>query len=513
MLFRSKDYMTALRTYAENFVHPEDRADYLHTMSARNLSQILGPEQPFVTFAYRKQPEETEIDQEDYGWIRATAVMAQTDPEGKAKHIVYVAQDVTESKRKEMREQRAIRAACEAANQANASKSDFLSRMSHDIRTPMNGIIGMTQIASEHMDEKERVEDCLGKIMSSSTNLLSLVNEILDMNEIESGNVDLSADVFRLPDMVQNVTDTIMPEVRQKGLKLKVHPLEVRHADVIGDWGRLRQVFLNILGNAVKFTPSGGLVELRITEREGRKYGCGSYDFVFQDNGIGMKEEFVPHIFDPFSREEDSRISRVEGTGLGMTIAQNIVRMMGGSISVESIVGQGTKVTVTLLLKQSGGAVEGGKYQDNGSEASEEIFRGSRILLVEDNVINQEIAMEIIGATGAAVECAEDGREGLRRFGEMAEGYFDMIFMDIQMPVMNGYEATRAIRKLPREDALTIPIVALSANAFAEDIAASREAGMNEHLTKPLDVTQLIAVMSRRLKEKPETLPAVDGEA
>ena len=412
-----------------------------------------------------------------------------------------------------MREQRAIRAACEAANQANASKSDFLSRMSHDIRTPMNGIIGMTQIASEHMDEKERVEDCLGKIMSSSTNLLSLVNEILDMNEIESGNVDLSADVFRLPDMVQNVTDTIMPEVRQKGLKLKVHPLEVRHADVIGDWGRLRQVFLNILGNAVKFTPSGGLVELRITEREGRKYGCGSYDFVFQDNGIGMKEEFVPHIFDPFSREEDSRISRVEGTGLGMTIAQNIVRMMGGSISVESIVGQGTKVTVTLLLKQSGGAVEGGKYQDNGSEASEEIFRGSRILLVEDNVINQEIAMEIIGATGAAVECAEDGREGLRRFGEMAEGYFDMIFMDIQMPVMNGYEATRAIRKLPREDALTIPIVALSANAFAEDIAASREAGMNEHLTKPLDVTQLIAVMSRRLKEKPETLPAVDGEA
>ena len=513
VLGEQKDYMTALRTYAENFVHPEDRADYLYTMSTRNLSQILGPEQPYVTFAYRKQPERMEVDQEEYGWIRATAVMAQSDAEGKAKDIVYVAQDVTESKRKEMREQRALQAACEAANQANASKSEFLSHMSHDIRTPMNGIIGMTQIASEHIEDRERVEDCLRKIMTSSTSLLSLVNEILDMNEIESGNVDLSADVFRLPDMIQNVTDTIMPEVRQKGMKLIVHPLEVRHEDVVGDWGRLRQVFLNILGNSVKFTPSGGSVELWVTEREGRKYGCGSYDFVFQDNGIGMKDEFVPHIFDPFSREEDSRISRVEGTGLGMTIAQNIVRMMGGNISVESSVGQGTKVTVTLFLKQNGTAAEGGRDQRDRSEASEEIFRGSRILLVEDNVINQEIAMEIIGATGAAVECASDGREGLQRFGEMARGYFDMIFMDIQMPVMNGYEATRAIRKLPREDALTIPIVALSANAFAEDIAASREAGMNEHLTKPLDVPQLLAVMSRWLKEKPEAMAAANREA
>lgn len=513
VLGEQRDYMTALRTYAEAFVHPEDRADYLYTMGTRNLRKILGPEQPFVTFAYRKQSERTQMDQEDYGWIRATAVMAQADEEGKAKDIVYVAQDVTESKRREMREQRALKAACEAANQANASKSEFLSRMSHDIRTPMNGIIGMTQIASEHMGDKERVEDCLGKIMSSSTSLLSLVNEILDMNEIESGNVDLTADVFQLPDMVQNVTDTIMPEIRQKGLELKVHPLEVQHADVVGDWGRLRQVFLNILGNSVKFTPSGGYVELRVTEREGRKYGCGTYDFVFQDNGIGMTAEFVPHIFDPFSREEDSRISRVEGTGLGMTIAQNIVRMMGGSIGVESAVGQGTRVTVTLFLKQNSKTAEGLLPERSGDEASEEIFRGSRILLVEDNVINQEIAMEIIGAAGAAVECASDGREGLQRFGEMAEGYFDMIFMDIQMPVMNGYEATRAIRKLPRQDALTIPIIALSANAYAEDIAASREAGMNEHLTKPLDVPQLLAVMSRWLKEKPEASSAAAGEA
>ena len=497
------DYDTALRTYAETYVHPEDRANYLYTMSVRNLTQVLGKDQPFVTFAYRKRPEHTMADQEDFGWIRATAVMAQADEEGRAKDIVYVAQDVTESKRKEMREQRALQAACQAANQANASKSEFLSRMSHDIRTPMNGIIGMTQIASEHMEERERVVDCLGKIQSSSASLLSLVNEILDMNEIESGNVDLVADAFCLPDLVKNVTEALLPDVMQNGLELKVHPLQLTHEKVIGDWGRLRQVFLNILGNSVKFTPSGGLLELSVLERETRKYGCCSYDFIFRDNGIGMKEEFVPRIFEPFSREEDSRISQVKGTGLGMTIAQNIVRMMGGSIDVESILGEGTRVTVTLFLKrQNDAGAEGAPAVQEEEAAADGLFRGNRVLLVEDNVINQEIAMEIIGATGAAVECAADGREGLQRFGEMAEGYFDLIFMDIQMPVMNGYEATRAIRKLSRGDALSVPIIALSANSFAEDIAASREAGMNEHMTKPLDVPELIAMMSRWLKPR-----------
>lgn len=499
VLGKETDYVTALRTYAETFVHPEDRADYLYTMSARNLSQVLGPDQPFVTFAYRKHPEHTGAGQD--GWIRATAVMAQADGEGKAKVIVYAAQDVTESKRKEMREQRALQAACEAANQANASKSEFLSRMSHDIRTPMNGIIGMTQIASEHMDDRARVQDCLRKIMTSSANLLGLVNEILDMNDIESGNVDLVSDSFRLSDLVMSVSEAVMPGVEQKGLSLKVHPMQVVHEEVTGDWNRLQQVFFNILGNSVKFTPSGGNLEMMVTEREAKKYGCCSYDFVFTDNGIGMKEDFVAHIFEPFSREEDSRVSKVEGTGLGMTIAQNFVRMMGGSIGVESVQGRGTKVTVTLLLKlQNPENEESGGRPVEEDCSSDEPFRGFRVLLVEDNVINQEIAMEIIGATGAAVECAADGREGLNRFGTMPEGYFDMIFMDIQMPVMNGYEATRAIRKLPKSDALSIPIVALSANSFAEDINASRGAGMNEHMTKPLDVPQLIAVMSRWLK-------------
>lgn len=498
LLGEQTDYTSALRIYAETFVHPEDRADYLYTMSARNLRQVLRPDQPFVTFAYRKRPENTES--EDYGWIRATAVMAQTDEEGKATSIVYAAQDVTESKKKEMREQRALRAACEAANHANASKSEFLSRMSHDIRTPMNGIIGMTRIATDNVGDQERVQDCLGKITASSSCLLSLVNEILDLSEIESGNVDLVADEFCLSDLVQDVADAVLADVREKALKLEISQLDVEHEMVIGDRGRLRQVFLNILSNSVKYTPPGGRLELCVAERETKKYGCCSYDFIFRDNGIGMPEEFIARIFDPFSRAEDSRISKIEGTGLGMTIAQNIVRMMGGSISVASRLGEGTQVTVTLMLKVRQGCLVSEKQECDGkAPVSDTAFQGYRVLLVEDNVINQEIAMEIIGATGATVECASDGKKALERFEAMPEEYFDMIFMDIQMPVMNGYEATRAIRKLPRGDALSIPIVALSANAFAEDIAASREAGMNEHMTKPLDIPRLISEMGRWL--------------
>ena len=492
------DYDTALRTYAETFVYPEDRANYLYTMSSRNLRQVLKKDQPFVTFAYRKMPEKTDVSPDDYGWIRATAVMARTDEEGKASGIVYAAQDVTESKRKEMREQRAIQAACEAANHANASKSEFLSRMSHDIRTPMNGIMGMTKIASENVEDQGRVRDCLGKIAASGSSLLSLVNEILDMSELESGNVDLVADEFRISGLIEEVASSLQPQIAEKRMRFQIFPIEVEHQEVIGDKGRISQVFANILSNSIKFTPEGRRLGLTVIERETKKYGCCFYDFIFEDNGIGMAQEFLPHIYEPFSRAEDSRISRIEGTGLGMTIAQNIVRMMGGFIKVESALGKGTKVTVTLLLKLHNAE---GSLEDTVRKAEElsgdARFAGKKILLVEDNMINQEIAMEIIGATGAGVECASDGKKGLELFESMPEGYFDMILMDIQMPVMNGYEATRAIRKLPRGDALSIPIIALSANAFAEDIAAGREAGMNEHMTKPLDIVQLTAGMSR----------------
>jgi len=267
----------------------------------------------------------------------------------------------------------------------------------------------------------------------------------------------------------------------------------VDHEDVLGDPLRLRQMFQNILGNSVKYTPSGGTVELSVVEHESGEHSCSSYDFIFRDDGIGMDKDFVRHIFEPFSRAEDPRISYTEGVGLGMTIAQNIARMMGGTIGVKSLPGQGSEFTVTLILRLQNPAEFSGCLQEAaGEKVSEASFRECRILLVEDNELNQEIAMDLIGEIGAMVECAADGRKGLQRFAEMPEGYYDMILMDIQMPVMNGFEATRAIRKLPRADAAKIPIIALSANVSAEDIVAGREAGMNAHLAKPLDIPQLM---------------------
>lgn len=489
------DYATGLRTYAEKFVHPDDREEYLDVLSAGNLRRTLSKKQPYVTLAYRKLPENENIRPGEYGWIRSTAVMSQTDEDGKARSIVYAAQDVTESKRKEMREQQALEAACEAADLANASKQEFISSISHNVRTPMNGIMGMIKIAADHLEDTERVKECLNKASLSSRQLLSALNEILDISQIAAGNFDLEAEEFNLSDLMEEVISLVIPDIQDKELHLKVHPTQVRHENILGDRSRLQQMFLNILGNSVKYTPSGGTIEILTTEHESGEHGCSSYEFVFRDNGIGMEEEFISHIFEPFSRVEDTNAPEEEGVGLGMTIAQNIARMMGGVISVKSSPGQGSQFTATVILRRKPSEHSSGQMDVACKEIAEGSFRGCRILLVEDNELNQEIAMELIGETGAMVECAADGRKGLQRFAEMPEGYYDMVLMDIQMPVMNGFEATRAIRKLPRTDASTIPILALSANASAEDIASGREAGMNGHLTKPLNIPKLIERM------------------
>ncbi len=497
------DYATGLRTYAEKFIHPDDREEYLRVLSIENLKKTLSRKNPYVTLAYRKMPERPDVRPEEYGWIRSTAVMSQADAQGRARSIVYAAQDVTESKRKEMREHQALEAACEAADHANASKQEFLSCMSHNVRTPMNGIVGMIKIATDHVEDPERVRDCLDKASLSSRQLLAVLNEILDISQIQSGNFDLKAGAFRLSELMQEVIAFVRPDIEEKNLKLTAHPMQVRHDAVFGDRQRLFQVFWNILGNAVKYTPEGGILQVSVTEHESGEHGCSSYDFVFSDNGIGMEETFIHHIFEPFSRAEDPKVSSIDGVGLGMSIAQNIIRMMGGAISVKSAPGQGSKFIVTLILKLQN-PTEG---REDRSELPEDLpdnvsFGDFKILLVEDNELNQEIAMELIGEIGARVECAGDGRQGLQRFAEMPEGYYDLILMDIQMPVMNGLKATRAIRKLPREDAADIPIIALSANVSAEDIAAGREAGMNGHLAKPLDIPKLMEEMEYWMRKK-----------
>ncbi|MCI9148930.1 MAG: response regulator [Lachnospiraceae bacterium] len=497
------NYATGLLTYAEKFVHPDDRAEFMRVLSLENLRKTLSRRKPYVTLAYRKMPERPDVRPEEYGWVRSTAVMSQADGEGKARTVVYAAQDVTESKRKEMREHQALQAACEAADHANASKQEFLSCMSHNVRTPMNGIVGMIRIASDHAEEPQKVRECLGKASMSSQQLLDVLNEILDISQIQSGNYDLKAEAFHLPGLMEEVMERMLPEIQQKKLTLNFRPMQLRHEEVLGDRERLMQVFLNILGNSVKYTPAGGQTEVSVTEHESGEHGCSSYDFTFQDNGIGMEEGFIPHIFEPFSRAEDPRVGNIDGVGLGMSIAQNIVRMMGGAISVRSVPEQGSQFVVTVILKLQEPPEDSQDQKDQDPETEKGVlFKGCRVLLVEDNELNQEIAMELIGEIGARVECAGDGRMGLQRFAEMPEGYYDMILMDIQMPVMNGLEATRALRKLPRADAATIPIIALSANASAEDMVAGREAGMNGHLAKPLDIPQLMEQMEYWLRQK-----------
>lgn len=501
LLRQQQNYSTAIRAYAENFIHPDDREDYLTALSIPNLRNTLSKKQPYVTMAYRKLQKDSAGAPEDYGWIRSTAIMSQADAQGKAKTIVYAAQDITESKRKEMREQQALEAACEAADQANASRREFISSMSHNIRTPINGIIGMLQIASEHIEEPERIKDCLEKATGSSRQLLTMLNEILDISQIKAGGINLKSEPIFLPDLIDATVELIRPSLEKKELHLKLCPLHMEHKEIFGDQMRLQQMFLNILGNSIKYTPTGGNIEMKIAEHECGQHGCSSYDFIFSDSGIGMDEELTRHIFEPFQSGDISDNDSVKGLGLGLSIARNIARMMGGTISVKSTPKQGSVFTVTVILRLQYPNEDPELPDTSQRDIVDTSFHGYRILLVEDNELNQEIAMELIGEIGALVECASNGREALRRFAEMPEGYYDLILMDIRMPIMNGFEATRAIRKLPRTDAGTIPILALSANISPEDIAAGRDCGMNEHIAKPLNIPQLIERMDYWIKK------------
>ena len=539
--------------------------------------------------------------------------------------------NVDEIIRKERQQETALREAYQAAEAANNAKTDFLSNMSHDIRTPMNGIIGMTAIAGAHIDEPERVKECLQKITHASKHLLSLINEVLDMSKIESGKIDLMEEEFNLSDFIDNLLDMMNSQIQEHNHKLTVDISHVNHEDVIGDSLRIQKVFTNFMGNAIKYTPDGGDIRLYISEKPCHQPKLGCYEFIFEDNGIGMSEDFVAHIFEPFARAKDQKINHIQGTGLGMPIAQNIVRMMGGDIKIDSKLGEGSKFTVTIFLKlqedmvedytkfinlpvlvadddplslesccsilddlgmETDGVADGfaayekvvEHHQDNkpyyacildwkmpgmngvelirnirqqvgpevpviiisaydwteieqearaaGANAfiSKPLFRsklvrafsgileteqkqhkapledwkkldlrGHRILLVEDNELNADIAMELLSMCGLEVEYAENGVKAVDMVMHKPEDYYELILMDIQMPVMNGYDATRAIRAGNSSYHKRVPIIALTANAFAEDVQAAKTVGMNEHIAKPLDLQVLERILQKWL--------------
>ncbi len=540
---------------------------------------------------------------------------------------LMVSMDVSPEKKAEIESRKALKEAYRAAENASRAKTEFLSNMSHDIRTPMNAIVGLTAIAGANIESHEKVIECLGKITKSSRHLLGLINEVLDMARIESGKMSLTEEDFNLPELVDNLITMTKTSIDEHHHSFEVHIDHIEHEAVCGDSLRIQQVFVNLMSNAIKYTPDGGHIIFSIREKANGFSELGCYEFTIEDDGIGMTPEFQKIMFDPFSRADDHRTTKVQGTGLGMAITRNIVHLMNGDIEVDSAPNKGTKITVTVYLKLQESEKEqekelvdlpvlvvdddrtccestvatledigiDGEWVLTGTEAVERcrarhknnsdyfavildwkmpgmngietarniracvgedvtiiiltafefseiedearsagvnafiakpLFRsrltatlrqfvsgkkeknarncledfanadysGKRILLVEDNELNREIAIEIMGMTGAEIDVAENGKIAVDKIADAPENWYDLVFMDIQMPIMNGYEATAAIRSLSGARG-HVPIIAMTANAFAEDVQLAKNTGMNEHMAKPLDMHKLNEIL------------------
>ncbi len=614
----------------QQFVLPESQEDYCTSVNVDYLKAQYEQGNMEVDVDYWGG-----IDEEEPLCVRQSFIMTCDEDTGDLIAMV-VSKDITEQVRKQREQTQALQDALMQAQHANQAKTTFLSNMSHDIRTPMNAIIGFATIAASHMERTDQVRDCLQKILSSSNHLLGLINDILDMSRIESGKLQIHNQECNIPELMHNLVNIIQPQVKSKQLEMFIDTFGVANEDVIADPLKLNQIFINLMGNAVKYTPAGGTVSFRITQHTTFKHGWGDYVFTVKDNGIGMSQEFVKHIFEPFERETTVTKSSIQGAGLGMAITKNIVDMMGGEITVESEVGKGSAFTVKLplqlqdiektaeqikeleglrslvvdddlnvcdsvskMLKNIGlrsewttsgreaayraksACEEGDPYhtyiidwqmpETSGIETARKIrsvvgqdapiiiltaydwtdieeeakaagvtafcakplfmsdlkaallaannigdhsqpeagavwtqtdYSGKRLLLVEDNELNREIAEVILEEAGFVIEAAPDGTDAVAMIEDSEEGYYHAVLMDVQMPVMNGYEATKAIRAMQREDVKTLPIIAMTANAMEEDKEAALKSGMNAHIAKPLDIELLMSVLRKFLHSK-----------
>lgn len=391
------------------------------------------------------------------------------------------------------KQQKVLEESLSLAKSANNAKTVFLNNMSHDIRTPMNAIIGYTNLALSHIDQKARVLDYLFKINQSSEHLLSLINDVLDMSRIESGKMFLDEKPENLTNIINELENIINADINKKRLNFFIEGFDIQNDDIICDKLRLHQILINILSNSIKYTPEGGHISFKIHQKSEPKLSYSSYEFSIKDNGIGMNKEFLEHIFEPFSRFRSSTVSGIQGTGLGMAITKNLVDLMGGQIEVHSEEKVGTEVILHFTFK----------LQDKGSDKIEptveniNVFKGKKVLIVEDNDMNLEIASELLQEEGCIISSARNGKVAVELVQNSEPGNFDMILMDILMPVMDGYEATRQIRALENKKLANIPIVAMTANAFDEDRKKALECGMNEHVPKPVNITTLKQIVSK----------------
>ena len=611
-----------VKNFIISLMDDEDERKNLENMLTKEAIQENLTDAAYFRYEYRTRRNSDK-------WDGLHVICVKRD-NGIATEVLFAYADVTRVKESELRSYEALKEAYEAVESANLAKSNFLSSMSHDIRTPMNAIMGMTAIAAMNIDNPERIKDCLNKITVSSRHLLGLINEVLDMSKIESGKIHFAEEEFNLSDVIESIITMFLPQTQAKKQDFNVNNINITHEEVIGDSMRLSQIFINILGNAVKFTQEGGSIKFSICENPSVMHGYGCYEFTFEDNGIGMEESFKEKVFEPFTRAKDSHTGKIEGTGLGMSIVKNLVQMMNGDIQVESKLNEGSKFTVTVYLKlncckeddvrglenlnvlvadddkvacesacdvlkeigmNADGVLSGEEALDRvitahnenqdyaavildwkmpgmdgvntarairekvGQEVpiiilsafdyseieqdarnagvnafiSKPLFRsrlvyiikslmigedenstdldrlqskdysGKRVLLVEDNEINMEIAKELLSQKGITVESVVNGKLAVERVNEMPAGYYDLIFMDIQMPVMNGYDATAKIRSSEREDLKTIPILAMSADVFMDDIKHAQDVGMNGHVAKPIEIENLLKALEKWL--------------
>ena len=612
----------SLGRYIERCVYTDDMEMMRRCVSRAFLQEQLTDKHIFYT-NYRT------ICGDEMRFFQMKAV--RTGQWKRSRRVVLGFRNVDDETRNEMEKKMLLEDALAQANRASKAKSVFLSNMSHDIRTPMNAIIGFTALASTHIDQKEQVEGYLKKIMTSSNHLLSLINDVLDMSRIESGKISLEEKPCTLPDILHGLRNIVQADIHAKQMELYMDAVDVTHEDIFCDRLRLNQILLNLLSNSIKYTPAGGVVSLRVIEKPGAAAGFARYEFAIKDTGIGMSEEFVAHIFEPFERERNSTTSGIQGTGLGMAITKNIVEMMNGTIEVKSRQGAGTEFIVNIsfrlctserpspsipelqncralvvdddfntcdsvssmlqqiglraewtlsgreavlrthqavtrndlysvyiidwllpdmngievarrIRKETGGqapiivltAYDWSDIEEEAREAgvtafcSKPLFLSElrscllsvvnaeepeepanqlpvcsvtgRILLAEDNLLNQEIAIAILEEAGFTVETAEDGRTAVEMVSKSQPGYYQLVLMDVQMPEMNGYEATRLIRRLNDPALANIPILAMTANAFEEDKQEALQAGMNGHVAKPINIEKLLETVGKILK-------------
>lgn len=609
----------------QEYISEEFLDEYKSTVDLDNLKKHFEHGEAEITVDYwESMPGEKQI------CVRQSFIMTK-DENTNDIMVMVVSKDITAQVQKQREQTQALQEALMQAQHANKAKSTFLSNMSHDIRTPMNAIIGFATLAASHIDNKTQVQECLQKVLSSSNHLLSLINDILDMSRIESGKVQIKEQECNISELTHNLINIIQPQVKAKQLDMFIDTFDVVNEDVIADPLKLSQVFVNLMSNAVKYTPAGGSISFRIQQQATFHHGYSDYVFIVKDNGIGMTQEFVEHVFEPFEREASTTKTGIQGTGLGMSITKNIVDMMGGKISVQSEKGKGSEFRVELslklqniekkaaqikeleglralvvdddcnscesvvkMLKQIGMHAEwttSGKeavfraksaYNDgnsyhtyiidwqmpemSGIETTRRIraaigeeapiiiltaydwtdieeearqvgvtafcakplfmsdlkstllsannlnkqeepisierpdFSGKRILLVEDNELNREIAIAILEESGFAVESAPDGTDAVEMVKNAEANHYDAVLMDVQMPTMDGYEATRTIRTLPRNDIKTLPIIAMTANALEEDKEAALKNGMNAHIAKPIDIDTFLSVLEKFLR-------------